>query len=201
MAYRFTRCECAPVRVSRDSSAPASDVTVARYDSSRSARWPALDVEHVPKVARIEHELLVGRLRAARPARHRRPPGDALHDGEQVERAERLVDERSRTRALRAPRLLRIGAGQEHDRDVLRPLLRLQPLAELGAAHPGHAQVEDDHVGAAPADARLRLEAGLRLVDRDVRALEGRAEQLPQRGLIVDEQDPHDVCGDPPSLP
>ena len=70
-------------------------------------------------------------------------------------------------------------------------LVRLQPRAELGAAHARACAGRARSRPGGAADARLRLEAGLGLVDRDVGTLERRTKQLPQRGLVVDEQDPH----------
>src|SRR5205085_12349273 len=52
---------------------------------------PALELEQVPQVARVEQELLLRPLLPARAERQRVEPGrDALDDREELERAERL---------------------------------------------------------------------------------------------------------------
>ncbi len=100
----------------------------------------ALDLEQMAQVARVQEHLLV---RGARPLHASRggtaAAGQPFDDREQVERAERLPDERLGAGALRAPRLLGVGAGEQHDRNQLRLLVALQPRAELGSAHAGHA--------------------------------------------------------------
>jgi len=117
--------------------------------------------------------------------------GKSFDDRQQIERAERLAHERVGTAAFRAPRLLVVRARQEDDRDLPRPGGTLQPHTQLRAAHAGHAQVEHDHVGEPLLDARLGLEGAGRLFHLDAGALERHPQELAERRLVVDEQNPH----------
>ena len=81
----------------------------------------SLDREQVPQVLRVEEQLLV--LAVPDDAWTRRRQGravarQALDDRKQLERAERLVHERLRARALHAACLFGVRAGKEHDRDL-----------------------------------------------------------------------------------
>ena len=116
---------------------------------------------------------------------------DALHGREQLERAERLADVAVRPRLVREPAALEVGARQEHDRDPRGLGIPLQTAAERQPVDPGHADVEQDRVGAA---ARQRCQCGLGvlgLVELDVHGVEGRSEQLPDRRIVVDQQKTH----------
>ncbi len=122
-------------------------------------------------------------------------PDTPLNDRQELERAERLAHERGGARALRVPRLFRLRPGQQDDRDVARRVVGLEPAAQLDAVHLGHPEIEHDDVGSVTPHAQLRLDAGPGLVDRHVSALERSPQQLAQRGLVVDEQDSHRICG------
>ena len=67
----------------------------------------------------------------------------------------------------------------------------LQAPAEFRARLAGHDDVEYDDVGFRSADSLLRLDDGAGLVDHHLRALEGDPQEFPERGLVVDEKDPH----------
>ena len=138
----------------------------------------ALDLDQVTQVARVEDELLLAGLvgRAA----HRRPharAGESLDDAEQLERPERLQQQR-------------VGAGgagdvldvlhprQQHDPDRVRVGGGLELPAEGEPVHPGHADVEHDHVRPGGGNPLLGLGGASSLVDVDVDVLEGR----PQAG-------------------
>ncbi len=153
----------------------------------------ALDLEQMLQVARVEQDFLLRRARLARATGRNAVASTrkGLDGREQVERAERLPHERLGAALLGTPRLLVVGAGQEHDRDLLRAVGALQARGQLRAAHAGHAQVEHDHVRPLLLDAGLCLDGGGCLVNLDVGALEGRSQQLAERGLVVDEQNSH----------
>src|ERR671930_986097 len=66
---------------------------------------PALDFEQMAEVARVQLELLLHFPRPRRPEREgMHAAGEALDDGEQLERAEGFADERVRARLV-CPRL------------------------------------------------------------------------------------------------
>ncbi len=150
----------------------------------------ALDLEQPPEVVRVQQQLLVRRVALARVERALvEAAGEALDHGQELERAERLAQER--IRAGRPRRLLRLdpGARQEDDADPAGRGIALQSPGEAQAADVGKADVEHDDVRWTIRDRRHRLGAGARLGDLDVDQLEGRAEQRQEAGVIVDEED------------
>ena len=68
----------------------------------------------------------------------------------------------------------------------------LQAAAELDPVHAGHLHVEHDHVGPAHGDARERRAGAVGLLHVDVDELEGRPEQRPETGVVIDEQQFHE---------
>jgi hypothetical protein len=147
----------------------------------------------VTQVAGVEHELLfVGA--ASRPS-DRRPhagSGQALDDAEQLERTERLQEER--VGAGGARHLLDVfHPREEDDADATRVLAPLQLAAEREPVHSGHAHVEDDHVRTRGADALLGLGRAPGLVHLDLHVLERRPQQGAEGGIVVDKQQAHRI--------
>ena len=145
------------------------------------------------KVARVEQEL-VPVLDRALTSRRRRHGVEAarqpLDDVEELERAERLAQ-------------VRVGAGvaldgrvahrarEQDDGNVRCARVRLQAPAELGSAHAREPNVQHDRVRPAQAHG---LERGFGRPDvfhLDVHDLESRAEQCPERGVVVDDEQTH----------
>ena len=83
-------------------------------------------------------------------------------------------------------------AGEKDDGDVGGGLVGLQPPAELDAAHPGEAEVENDRVGTLRATtASSAASARRRFLHLDVHDLEGRAEERAKRSVVVNDQQAH----------
>ena len=117
------------------------------------------------------------------------PAGQLLDDLEQLERAERLADERVGTcgTALFVARVG--GAGEQHDRYLGRGRLSPQTAAERDAVHVGQGDVEHDHVGRALRQPLHGLGRAAGLVDLDVDDLECRPQQHAEVRLVVDDED------------
>ena len=113
-----------------------------------------LELEKVPKVARVEQQRVLARLpRAGHPERHSvKPARQPLDERKQFQGPERLPHHGVGA-GRRELSLLAAAARQEDDRDLRRLLVALQPLGELDPAHPGHPHIEDDHVRALKTDA------------------------------------------------
>ena len=150
----------------------------------------ALELDQVAEVSCVEEQLLLARLRLPgnHPRRHRPvPTGDPLDDGEQLERPERLQEER-----IGAAEVVHVVAtGQEHDPDVAGLGIGLQHPAEDDPVDPRHADVEHDHVGPLVANRERRLRGVARLAHLDGNRLEGRPEQSPEAIVVVYEQQAH----------
>jgi hypothetical protein len=95
--------------------------------------------------------------------------------------------------ALRGDARAAVGAGQQHDRQVLRLGRPLELRAEVEAVRAGHVHVEDDDVRATRVDLAPRNLGALGLDNVDVRNLERRPQQRPERRIVVDQQDPQDT--------
>ena len=113
-----TRCECV-VRpgVASTRARSRATVTVSRYELVEERRAGRRSTASMwLQVARVQQELLVvavlDRARQLRPGRGVSALHEPLDDREQLERAERLADERLGAGALRLPRLVDVGAGR-----------------------------------------------------------------------------------------
>jgi len=129
----------------------------------------------VAKVARVQQQLLLRIGAARRPERHaRKAARETLDDGEQLEGAEGLLDQRVGARAVQ---LREIRAGEKHDRDV--PRLRIAPQrgAVLETVDAGHEDVEHDHVGLARGDPPRSHRSTVGLVELEIEDLESRTKQ------------------------
>jgi hypothetical protein len=135
----------------------------------------ALDLEEVPEIARVELELL-GHALGARSAERDgvQPACQPLHDRQELERAERLADERVRSRCSGGLGGAAVRAGQEDDRDAARGRIGLQVVAEVEAASARHAHVENDDIGAMPPDGLRRGRRVVGLFQVDIDCLERR---------------------------
>ena len=114
--------------VSFDSSALASAAHRLLVGVLEEDALPALDLEQVAEVARVEEELLPLVHRGSSPraggGTAARPPGEALDDVEELERAERLPREARRRRAAACDRGVAVARGREQDdRDARRLLV------------------------------------------------------------------------------
>src|SRR5436853_3447557 len=107
----------------------------------------SLDLEQMPQVARVQEQLLL-RLAFLRGAE--RDPveaaGEALDDGEQLERAERLPEERVSAGGNGFVRGAAVRTAEDDDRDALRVPRALQMPAKRKAVDAGEVDVEDDRV-------------------------------------------------------
>jgi hypothetical protein len=151
---------------------------------------PALDLEQAPQILRVQDQLLLRRAgrRPERPlVETARQP---LHGVQQIERAERLAQERVSTAGLCGTLRPALRPGEEDDADVRRGRVRLQLAAEGQPVRAGHAHVEDDDVRAALGDPLPRQIGRVGFVDFDVDDLERRSEQDPQRRIVVDDEEP-----------
>ena len=149
----------------------------------------ALDLEQAPHVTGVEQELVGGqRLGGLGEQRRRRRAGRALDRGEQVERAERLPHDGS-SAGIAAGLLLEVAAGEQDDPDLARLVGRIELARERDAVDAGQADVEHDHVGPRARDRLDRLLGARGLLDPLLDELEGRAQQLPQRRVVVDHED------------
>jgi hypothetical protein len=154
------------------------------------APLPTLELQQIAQVPRVEQELLAGPALPAGAERHGvDPDGEPLHDREQLQRAERLQEQRVRADLLRRRLVRLVGARQEHDRDVLRRTRSLQPRAERRAVETRHAHVEHDCVRPRGGDSPLGGRGVRSLVDLDVHGLERRAQKRSKAGIVVDEQE------------
>ena len=67
----------------------------------------------------------------------------------------------------------------------------LQLPAERKPVHPGHADVEHNHIGTDVRDARLGLRGAAGLVDVDVDVFEGGTQQGAEPWIVVYQQQAH----------
>src|SRR6185369_11688190 len=109
---------------------------------------------------------------------------------EQLERAERLSHHRIRPGLVRAVELAAVTAAEHDDRDLARLRVAAEAPAEVGSTDARQTEVEDDRVGQVYAEQGECLLTGSGLDDIDRRALERDAQQLAERRLVIDEQDP-----------
>src|SRR5438874_5199969 len=143
----------------------------------------------MPKVARVEQELLL------RLALLRSPEGysveaarEPLDDRKQLQRAERLPQERvgaGLDRCVGGPAL---GAAQDDDRDLLCRAVALQLAAEGEAVHPRQVDVEHDRIRAGLLDRGERGRRVFCLLDLNVDSVERRSKQSSQSGIVIYEQ-------------
>jgi hypothetical protein len=153
---------------------------------------PPFNLEQMAKIAGVELQLLLDPHRLARPERKRvHPAGEALDDGEQFQRAERLLDERVAAGGLALDLRLPVRPGQEDDGDALRSGVALDPPAELDPVHAGHADVEDDDVGRRPFERAGSGGGVIGLLQLDVDGLEGRAEKRTKPRVVIDKENAH----------
>ena len=83
------------------------------------------------------------------------------------------------------------GAGEQDDGDAGRLRIVLEPPADLAAAHAREPDVEHDHIRPATDDGVQRVLAGADVVHLDVDDLEGRPQESPKRGVVVDDEQAH----------
>jgi hypothetical protein len=119
------------------------------------------------------------------------PACQPLDDGEKLERAERLAEERVGARRRGFVRRPAVRPGEEDDRDTVGRGIRLQVAAEVKAASARHAYVEHDDIGPLPAKRVDRAGRVLGFLEIDVHSLERCAKQRPQARIVVNEQDAH----------
>jgi hypothetical protein len=146
----------------------------------------------VAEVLRVQEELL---LRVVRPPRAKRNAVllacEPLDGREQLERAERLADERVGAHLVRRLLGAAVGAGEQHDAETVVRVVGAQLAAEVEAASPGHANIEDDDVRLERANGLLGLGGARRLLDLHVEDFERRPEERPERSVVVHEQNSH----------
>ena len=149
----------------------------------------ALDLEQMSEIARVEEQLL---LRLALLRRAERDAVQAsckpLYDREQLQRAERLAEERIGAGLERCFGRAPVGAAQDHDRNVLRRAVTLQLPGDGEPVHPGEIDVEHDRVRSPATDRGNRGRRILRLFDLDVDSVERRSKQSSQSGIVIYEQ-------------
>ena len=154
---------------------------------------PALDLQHVSQVSRVEQQRLIGAPRTLL----RRPKGNAeqaacksFRNSKQLERAERLEHEGVGADLLRLCAGAAVRAGQEHDRDLAGFRRGLQLGTELEPGRAGHVDVEHDHVRPGTADLPAGSGGVFGFDNCDVGNLERRLHQSAKCRIVVDEQDP-----------
>jgi hypothetical protein len=190
-------------RVALDALRVGTGARVLRFERARKRRdrllvgvleedaLAALDLEQVPEVARVEKELLLvfDRALAAVGRRHRRKPArEPLHDVQELERAEGLAHERVGAVAdARVPD----GAGEQDDCDTGCVLIALYSPADLAPAHSRKPDVEHDDIRPVADDGLQGGFAGADVVHLDVDDLEGRPQESPKRGVVVDDEQAH----------
>jgi hypothetical protein len=152
----------------------------------------ALDLQEVPEILGVEQHLLVLAAAALRPEGDAEAAaGEALDDGQQLERAERLAQERVGPGQVGLDLSAGFRAGQEHDCNIARGRIVLESAAELEPAHTGHAHVQDEHIRLADRDALHGATRAVRFVHLEVEDLAGRADEGSQAGIVVNKQQPH----------
>ena len=154
------------------------------------ARWPRSTSSRRRRSCAYRISCSSGGPAAERNGPSYRPPGDALHEVEELEGAERLAQERVRAALLRRGLGPAVGAGQQDDADVLRLGIVLQLAAERQPVRPGHADVEHEDVRHARLDPLAGEVGRVGFLDLDVDDLERRPEQDPQRGIVVHDEQP-----------
>jgi hypothetical protein len=93
-----------------------------------------------------------------------------------------------------APDLLGREGRQRHHPDVWGAAAQLGD--QVGAVHPWHAEVQHDHVGLLVGGQLQRLAAVAGLADQvEAPSLQGHAQQGPQLGDVVGDQDPDRCLG------
>ena len=117
-------------------------------------------------------------------------PGEALDDAEQLERPERLQEQR--VGAGRAGHLLHVlHPGQQDDADRARVGAFLQLPAKGEAVHAGHSDVEHDHVRPLGGDPLFGLGRASGLVHVHLDVFKRRAEQGAEPRIVVYQQQSH----------
>ena len=173
---------------SRDSSALASAPSVSRVGPLDVAPVTALDLEQAPHVTGVEQKLVVGqRLGGFGEQRRRRGTGRSLDRSEQVERAERLAHDGS-SAGIAAGLLLEVAAGEQDDPDLAASGRTHELARQRDAVDAGQADVEHDDVGPRARDRLDRLFGARGLLDPLLDELERRPQQLPQRRVVVDDE-------------
>ena len=143
------------------------------------------------EVARIQNELLLAGATLRAPHRSAGDrAGEALDDAEQLERPERLQEQR--VRAGGAGHVLHVvHSGQQDDADRARVGALLQLAAEGEAVHARHPDVEHDHVRPLGRDPLFGLGRASGLVHVHLDVLERRAEQGAESRIVVYQQQSH----------
>jgi hypothetical protein len=149
---------------------------------------PALELDQMPQVAGVEQELLLVRACESRSEAEAGMPGrDPFDDREQLERPERLAQERVGARGS-GDVLHVVEAREQHDADLAGGGVLLQAAAEGQAVHAGHVDVQHDHVGAAGRDPSRGLLGVGGFVHVDLDRLAGGAQQRTETFVVIDQQ-------------
>ena len=111
--------------------------------------------------------------------------GESLDDREELERTERLSQDRV---GARRAELRDVGAGEKDHGDVPRLRIALERAAVLDAVDTRHEDVEHDRVGLVRGDATRGHRCAVRLVELEIEHLERRAKETSQACVVVNEQ-------------
>ncbi len=129
------------------------------------------------------------------------PPDEWGDECEQLERAERLAEERFGAGVARRATCF-VRAADRDDRDLLRLWRLTQPLQVEDAVDPGQPDIEQDGVRARLGKHPLRLDHVVRRVHVEPFQLERGADQLTQEPVVIDDQ--YATCAthleNPPSI-
>jgi len=146
--------------------------------------------ELVLPAADLDQAVQVGGVDDVAPGAHRAEaglPDERRDEGEQLQRAERLAQERLRPGGPRgAPRFVR--AADRDDRDLARLRRLAQPLEIEDAVDTGEPDVEQDRIRARLGKGPLGLDHVVGRIHLVSLELERRADELTQQPVVVDDQ-------------
>ncbi len=147
----------------------------------------ALDLDDAAEIAGIDEQLLCITLA---PPDHELARGlvQGVDEPDQLERAEGLVQDRART-CLAGVRLGHLGPGQENHVGLRARGPVRQLSAERESVQTGQRHVEEDDRGSPEACDLPGLLCRSDFLDLELVSGESLAQEQPQRGVVVDDQD------------